>query len=86
MVPLIVYAFLIATIVISFWSSLVEATYLTLRPFSLSATIDDPAANASKALAIARGRSSSNWRMTSSRSLMPDSGPPRWLDSSVVLL
>ncbi|MDG6938005.1 MAG: DUF21 domain-containing protein [Nitrososphaerota archaeon] len=52
MVPLIVYAFLIATIVISFWSSLVEATYLTLRPFSLSATIDDPAANASKALAI----------------------------------
>ena len=52
MVPAIVYACLLAATVISFWSSLVEATFLTLRPFSLSSSIDDPSTRASKALAI----------------------------------
>jgi CBS domain containing-hemolysin-like protein len=52
LVPFIVYACLLAATVISFWSSLVEATFLTLRPFSLSSSIDDPSTRASKALAI----------------------------------
>ncbi len=37
---------------VAFWSSLVEATYLTLRPFSLSSSINGGSAHASKALAI----------------------------------
>lgn len=41
-----------AAILVSFWSSLVEATYLTLRPFSLSSSIDGGSVHASKALAI----------------------------------
>lgn len=47
-----VYAALLVSIFISFWSSLVEASYLTLRPFSLSSSIDGGSAHASKALAI----------------------------------
>jgi magnesium and cobalt exporter, CNNM family len=52
LVPLAVYIALAASIVISFWSSLVEATYLTLRPFSLSSSIGNGSARASKALEI----------------------------------
>lgn len=52
MVQLIVYLALVAATCVSFWSSLVEATYLTLRPFSLSQAMGDPSAKAAKALAI----------------------------------
>jgi CBS domain containing-hemolysin-like protein len=52
LVPLIVYVSLIGAIIFSFWSSLVEATFLTLRPFSLSSSIGDPSARAAKALTI----------------------------------
>jgi CBS domain containing-hemolysin-like protein len=52
MVVLVVYVALLAAIFVSFWSSLVEATYLTLRPFSLGASINGGEAHAAKALAI----------------------------------
>ena len=52
MVQAIVYIALLASIIVSFWSSLVEATYLTLRPFSLSSSIGGPSTRAAKALAI----------------------------------
>ncbi len=47
-----VYVTLAASACASFWSSLVEATYLTLRPFSLSASIRDGSAGAAAALDI----------------------------------
>lgn len=46
------YVSLAVAVVFSFWSSLVEATYLTLRPFSLSSSIGDPSSGAAEALAI----------------------------------
>jgi CBS domain containing-hemolysin-like protein len=49
---IVVYIALIAAAAVAFWSSLVEATYLTLRPFSLSSSIGGGSAHASKALAI----------------------------------
>jgi CBS domain containing-hemolysin-like protein len=52
MVSPVVYVALLAAIFVAFWSSLVEATYLTLRPFSLSSSINDGSANAAKALEI----------------------------------
>ncbi len=52
MVPTVVYISLVAAIFVSFWSSLVEATYLTLRPFSLSSSMGDGASSAAKALEI----------------------------------
>ncbi len=52
MVPAVVYVALTASVFVAFWSSLVEATYLTLRPFSLSPSIGVGSANASKALEI----------------------------------
>lgn len=52
MVSLVVYAALLVSITVAFWSSLVEATYLTLRPFSLSSSIDGGSSSASKALII----------------------------------
>ncbi len=52
MVPTVVYVALAASVSIAFWSSLVEATYLTLRPFSLSSSIEDGSTHASKALTI----------------------------------
>src|SRR5271157_1645454 len=52
MVSLLVIVPLIAAIFVAFWSSLVEATYLTLRPFSLSSAISDGSSRASKALEI----------------------------------
>jgi magnesium and cobalt exporter, CNNM family len=48
----IVYVSLVVSIFVSFWSSLVEATYLTLRPFSLSSSIGNASSRATKALAI----------------------------------
>lgn len=48
MVQLVVYASLAVAVVVSFWSSLVEATYLTLRPFSLKSSLD---AGSSRAMA-----------------------------------
>lgn len=52
MVPLVVYISLIIATFVSFWTSLVEATYLTLRPFSLSASIGDGSGPAATALEI----------------------------------
>ena len=52
MVSPVVYTSLVASIFVSFWSSLVEATYLTLRPFSLSSSIGSGSAKASAALEI----------------------------------
>ncbi len=52
MVSVIVYVALAVAVFVSFWSSLVEATYLTLRPFSLSASIGSGSARAATALEI----------------------------------
>jgi CBS domain containing-hemolysin-like protein len=52
LVPAVVYITLVAAIFTSFWSSLVEATYLTLRPFSLSTSIGSGSARATAALDI----------------------------------
>src|SRR5271157_2955528 len=52
MVSLLVVASLIVAAFVAFWSSLIEATYLTLRPYSLSSAISDGSSRASKALEI----------------------------------
>ena len=52
MVPSVVYVALVVAVFVSFWSSLVEATYLTLRPFSLSSSISGGSTRAATALAI----------------------------------
>jgi CBS domain containing-hemolysin-like protein len=52
LVSVIVYAALVAAVFVSFWSSLVEATYLTLRPFSLSSSIGAGSPKAATALEI----------------------------------
>ncbi len=52
MVPVEVYIALVIAIFFSFWSSLIEATYLTLRPFSLSPSIGNGSPNAAVALKI----------------------------------
>ncbi len=52
MVPAIVYVSLTAAIFVSFWVSLVEATFLTLRPFSLSNSIGNGSTRAAMALEI----------------------------------
>jgi len=52
MVPAVVYVSLAASILVAFWSSLVEATYLTLRPFSLSSSIGGGSTKAVTALEI----------------------------------
>ena len=52
MVPVEVYVALAIAIFFSFWSSLIEATYLTLRPFSLSSSIGDGSPKATAALRI----------------------------------
>jgi len=54
MVSIAVYVVLVASTFVSFWSSLVEATFLTLRPLSLSSSINAGSSHASKALAIVR--------------------------------
>jgi CBS domain containing-hemolysin-like protein len=52
MVPPIVYISLGGSIFVAFWSSLVEATYLTLRPFSLGPSIGSGSHHAAAALEI----------------------------------
>ena len=52
MVPIVVYVSLVVAVFVSFWTSLVEATFLTLRPFSLSSSIGQSSGRASAALAI----------------------------------
>ena len=52
MVSPLVYISLLVAIFVAFWSSLVEATYLTLRPFSLSSSIGSGSAGAASALEI----------------------------------
>lgn len=52
MVSLLVIAALVAAVFVAFWSSLIEATYLTLRPLSLSSSISDGSARAARALEI----------------------------------
>jgi magnesium and cobalt exporter, CNNM family len=52
LVAAVVYISLAIAIFVSFWSSLVEATYLTLRPFSLSSSIGDGSSRAAMALEI----------------------------------
>jgi len=52
LVAVVVYIFLVVAVFVSFWSSLVEATYLTLRPFSLSSSIVNGSTRASTALEI----------------------------------
>jgi magnesium and cobalt exporter, CNNM family len=52
LVPAVVYISLLIAIFVSFWSSLVEATYLTLRPFSLSTSIGSGSTKATTALDI----------------------------------
>lgn len=52
MVSPVVYITLLIAVSVSFWSSLVEATYLTLRPFSLSPSIGNGSSKATTALEI----------------------------------
>ena len=52
MVSLLVAASLAVSVFVAFWSSLIEATYLTLRPFSLSSSIGGGSTRAAKALEI----------------------------------
>jgi CBS domain containing-hemolysin-like protein len=52
MVSLLVAISLVAAVIVAFWSSLIEATYLTLRPFSLSSSIGGGSTRAAKALEI----------------------------------
>lgn len=52
MVAAVVYIALLIAIFVSFWSSLVEATYLTLRSFSLGPSIGNGSPKAATALAI----------------------------------
>lgn len=52
MTSVVVYVSLVASVIVAFWSSLVEATYLTLRPFSLSSSINSESGGAAKALEI----------------------------------
>lgn len=47
-----VYLFLVAATFVSFWSSLIEATYLTVRPVSLAAASNSGSTRATKALKI----------------------------------
>jgi CBS domain containing-hemolysin-like protein len=52
LVQVIVYLALAIAVFVSFWSSLVEATYLTLRPFSLGPSITDGSTRAATAHSI----------------------------------
>ena len=52
MVSALVYASLSIAVFVAFWSSLVEATFLTLRPFSLSSSIGSGSNRAAIALEI----------------------------------
>jgi len=50
----VVYISLVVAIFVSFWSSLIEATYLTVRPISLNAAARSGTRGASQALEIIR--------------------------------
>ena len=52
MVAIIVFVTLAAAAILAFWSSLIEATFLTLSPFSLSSAVNEGSQRAVKALAI----------------------------------
>ena len=52
MVPVEVYIALVVAVFFSFWCSLVEATYLTVRPFSLNQSIANGSRKAKAALRI----------------------------------
>jgi CBS domain containing-hemolysin-like protein len=54
MVSLLVFVSLVAAIFVSFWSSLIEATYLTLHPISLNSAIKEGSLRAAKAQEIVR--------------------------------
>jgi CBS domain containing-hemolysin-like protein len=56
MVQPIVIISLAAATVFSFWASLVEATFLTLRPFSLKSSIEAGSSSAKAALVIVGGK------------------------------
>jgi len=52
LVELVVYVALAVAVFVSFWSSLIEATYLTLRPLSLGSEVSAGSARAAQALEI----------------------------------
>jgi CBS domain containing-hemolysin-like protein len=52
MVELVVYVALAVSTFVSFWSSLIEATYLTLRPLSLNSSVTNGSARAKLAVEI----------------------------------
>jgi len=52
LVSSVVYISLVAATFVAFWTSIVEATYLTLRPFSLSSSIGSGSTSAATALEI----------------------------------
>jgi CBS domain containing-hemolysin-like protein len=58
LVPVIVYVSLVAATFVSFWTSLVEATYLTLRPLSLSSSMEEGSSRAATALEIVSEKTS----------------------------
>jgi magnesium and cobalt exporter, CNNM family len=51
-VSIVVYSVLALAAIVSFWSSLVEATYLTLRPLSLGSPVSSGSSRAAKAMTI----------------------------------
>jgi len=52
MVELVVYIALAISTLVSFWSSLIEATYLTLRPLSLNSAVANGSSNAKHAMEV----------------------------------
>ena len=54
MVAAIVYVCLAAAAALSFWSSLMEATFLTLNPYSLSSSLNEGSQKAAKAMVIVK--------------------------------
>lgn len=97
MVSPIVFAAFAVAIFTSFWSSLVEATYLTLRPLSLGASIEERVVGAKKALAIVEEKTKlvsvttfadtfSNVVLASTMGLILSSifGPIGWVYSTVI--
>ena len=83
--------------IVAFWSSLIEATYLTLRPFSLSSSIEDKDSRAVKAMEIVNEKTRlvsvttfidtiSNVVLASSIGLIfaDEFGPIGWVYSSVI--
>ena len=97
MVAPLVYAAFTVSVFISFWSSLVEATFLTLRPLSLNSAVADGSASAKQALEIVREKTKlvsvttfldtiSNVVLASSMGLILSEifGPVGWVYSAVI--